>query len=150
MIMVDIFDVKIRSRVMASIKSRKTKPELKLKKAISGLGFSYQPKRLLGNPDFSNKKHKAVIFVNGCFWHGCHKHYKLPASNVKYWKRKIEGNKKRDKNNTIKLRKAGYKVIIIWEHEINNDINKCINKIRWQPNDKLAPGVIEHKRIRKQ
>ena len=103
---------------MASIKSSKTKPELALKKALRGLGYSYQPK-LQGHPDFANKKERKAIFVHGCFWHKCPKHYLAPKSNKEYWIPKLKRNVERDKENRKTLESKGYKVIIIWEHEIN-------------------------------
>ena len=71
----------------------------------------------MGKPDFVYPKFKIAIFVDGCFWHGCSKHCRLPSTNKKYWISKIEGNKKRDKKITNALRKKGWRVIRIWEHE---------------------------------
>lgn len=114
---------------MSSIKSKKTKPELALKKVLRGLGFAYQPK-MEGHPDFANKKIKIAIFVHGCFWHKCPKHYKEPTSKREYWFPKIEKNVLRDKKNKKLLETKGYKVIKIWEHEIKKDIKKALGKIK--------------------
>ena len=80
------------------------------------LGFSYQPKGIIGKPDFANKKYKIAIFIDGCFWHRCPKHYIKPKTNIIFWKDKIRKNVKRDGAITKKLEKEGWKVIRIWEH----------------------------------
>ncbi len=117
--MADRIDKKTRSEIMSKIRSRNTKPEIILKKLLKGEGFVYQPK-IKGSPDFANKKKKIAIFVQGCFWHKCPKHYTEPASNKIYWIPKIKRNVERDRENVKILKKLGYKVIIIWEHEIDN------------------------------
>lgn len=75
--------------------------------------------KIEGNPDILIYP-KTVVFINGCFWHKCPKCYKEPKSNKKYWLPKIEANVKRDRKNQRLLRKKGYEVIVIWEHEIKN------------------------------
>ena len=129
MFVVDWLSKKTRSKIMSSIKSKKTKPELKLKKAIRGLGFSYQPE-IVGHPDFANKKRKIAIFVHGCFWHKCPRHYRAPASKRKYWIPKINRNVERDKMNKSMLKSKGYEVITIWEHELKKGVKKAIKKIK--------------------
>jgi DNA mismatch endonuclease (patch repair protein) len=104
---------------MSHIKGSRTRPELELKKTMKIQGFSYQPKGVYGNPDFASKKHKIAVFIDGCFWHGCPRHYKKPKSNHDYWKTKITRNKKRDMNVSKELKSMGWKVIRIWEHVIN-------------------------------
>lgn len=123
----DYFSKKERSLLMAKIKSSKTKPELILKKALRGLSFSYQPK-VKGKPDFADKKLKLAVFLHGCFWHGCKKHCRMPKSNTDYWVNKIKNNIKRDCKNKVELKKGGYKVITIWEHELSN-LNNVLKKI---------------------
>jgi len=103
---------------MSRIKSSETKIELKLKPFMKSIGFSYQPKNVYGRPDFINRKEKIALFVDGCFWHKCSKHYKEPKSNREYWREKINKNSERDKKITKKLRKDGWKVIRVWEHSI--------------------------------
>ena len=125
--MTDVFTKSKRSSIMASIRSSNTKPELKVKKALHGLGFSYQPK-IKGKPDFINKKTKVAIFVNGCFWHGCSRHYKEPKTNKSYWRDKIISNMQRDKKNKIWLKNRGWRVITIWQHELNSNYGISFNK----------------------
>lgn len=119
--MTDIFTKEKRSQIMASVHSSRTTPELIVKKALKGKGFSYQPKAN-GSPDFINNKKKIAIFVNGCFWHGCKKCKKMPKTNKTYWTRKINGNVARDKINKAQLRKRGYRVVIIWEHQLKGKV----------------------------
>jgi len=109
---------KQRSHIMSKIKSTRTSPELKLKKTLNLLGFEYQP-RIHGNPDFANRKTKTTIFVDGCFWHKCPRCFRFPKTNRKFWKEKIEKNAERDRKTNKELRKEGWKVIRIWEHDIN-------------------------------
>lgn len=117
--MADRISKETRSRIMSRIRYRDTKPELILKKALRGFGFSHHPK-IKGSPDFIHRKRKIAVFVHGCFWHKCSKHYIEPTSNKGYWLPKIERNVERDKENKRTLRKEGYKVITIWEHEIKS------------------------------
>jgi len=127
--MPDKFSKGIRSKIMSSIRSNKTKPEIILKKEIKGMGFSYQP-NLAGKPDFANRKDKIAIFVNGCFWHSCPLHGHNPKSNKKYWLPKLKRTAERDKKNKSELKAMGYKVISFWEHDIIKKLEMCINKIK--------------------
>lgn len=108
-----------RSKIMSSIRSVNTRPELKLKRLMVGIGFKYHPKGVYGSPDFADKKRKIAIFVDGCFWHGCPKHYKTPTNNRTYWVMKIKKNRARDRQVKATLIKEGYLVLRIWEHEIS-------------------------------
>lgn len=125
------------SRVMSSNKAKNTSPELILRKAIysAGLrGYRLHSKKVLGKPDIIFVKKKIAIFVDGCFWHGCKKHASVPRTNVLFWKEKIARNKERDKEVNRKLRKDGWKVSRIWEHELKN-IPALIHSIVKKIND---------------
>jgi len=126
--MPDKFGEETRSRIMSRIRSNKTSPEIILRKALWGKRFTYQPK-MLGNPDFVHKKKKVIIFIDGDFWHGYNwkKLGKVPPEE--YWQDKIERNIQRDKKYNKMLKKKGYKVIRFWEHDIINDLGKCLRKI---------------------
>ena len=120
---------------MAAIKGKDTKPEMIVRKYLfsRGLRFRVQVRKLPGNPDIVLPKYKTVIFVNGCFWHGhegC-KYFRLPKSNVEFWKEKIERNIKRDKESTQALFDLGWKVVRVWECELRNKANRedTLNKI---------------------
>jgi DNA mismatch endonuclease (patch repair protein) len=106
-----------RSYNMSRIRSRDTKPELIIKPFMRKLGFAYQPK-MYGHPDFADKKTKTVVFIDGCFWHGCPKHFIMPKSNIDYWRKKISRNALRDKKVNMLYKNKGWKVVRIWEHEI--------------------------------
>ena len=106
--MTDIKTPEQRSRNMAVIKWKDTKPEMIVRKYLfsSGMRFRVQVRKLPGNPDIVLPKYKTVIFVNGCFWHGhegC-KYFRLPKSNVEFWKEKIERNIARDVRNETELK----------------------------------------------
>lgn len=119
--MTDTLSKEERSRVMAKIKSRDTKPEKKVRSLLFSLGFRFRlcQKNLPGKPDIVLKKYRTVIFVHGCFWHG-HKNCKnarIPKSNVEFWKNKIERNKQRFAEVSRQLQEQGWKVVVIWECE---------------------------------
>lgn len=111
-----------RSRCMSAVKGKDTKPEMIVRKFLFSKGLRYRlhVRSLPGNPDIVLPKYKTVIAVNGCFWHGhegC-KNYRIPKSNVEFWKSKINTNKVRDLLNEVKLNGLGWRVLRIWECEI--------------------------------
>lgn len=115
----DVVDRATRSRMMAGIRATDTKPELRLRRALHGLGFRFRlhDRRLPGKPDLVLPRHRAAIFVHGCFWHrheGCH-WCTTPASNESFWARKFASNVARDRTDTDALRQAGWRVATIWE-----------------------------------
>lgn len=119
--MTDTLSKEERSRVMAKVKSRDTKPEKKVRSLLFSLGFRFRlcQKNLPGKPDIVLKKYRTVIFVHGCFWHGhenC-KNARIPKSNVEFWKNKIERNKQRFAEVSRQLQEQGWKVVVIWECE---------------------------------
>jgi len=117
-ILTDIVNKKTRSRMMAGIRGKDTKPELLIRRELHKRGFRYRlhVKDLPGKPDLVFPKYHAVIFINGCFWHGhnCHL-FRLPKSRTEFWKEKIYGNVKRNKLNIKKLRSMDWRVLTIWE-----------------------------------
>ena len=119
-IMTDVLTKKQRSYNMSRIRSSRTKPELKIKDVLKTLKFSYQPKNVYGRPDFAHTKKKIVVFIDGCFWHKCPKHFKKPKSNKAYWKPKIEKNVLRDKEINFAYKNSGWKVKRIWEHNLKS------------------------------
>lgn len=114
----DIVNKQTRSRYMAGIKSKDTLPEVRIRKELHQRGYRYRlhSGKLPGKPDVVLKKHRAVILVNGCFWHmhGC-KLFKLPQSRTEFWKEKLESNVKRDQRNQVLLNQEGWRVFVIWE-----------------------------------
>lgn len=119
----DVYSKEKRSEVMSKIRSKNTRPEVLLRKALFAKGFRYRINynKLPGSPDIVLPKYKVVIFVNGCFWHG-HKGCKyatIPKTNTRYWVNKIEFNKARDKINAIDCARLGWRVITVWECQIS-------------------------------
>lgn len=114
-----------RSENMRKIKSKNTKPEMIVRKLIYSYGYRYRlhSTNLPGKPDLLFNKKKKVIFINGCFWHSHNQNCKfthIPLSNQNYWLPKLERTKQRDLENQNKLKKLGYKFLIIWECELEN------------------------------
>lgn len=110
-----------RSAVMGLVKSRNTKPEIKVRKALYALGFRYRlhAKDLPGSPDIVFRKYKTVVFVHGCFWHRhpkCKKK-RVPKSNIKFWIDKFEENVARDRKILLQYKELGWNVVIVWECE---------------------------------
>jgi len=131
---VDTFSKAERSRIMASVKSRNTKStELRFisilkDKNITGWRRNYP---LVGKPDFVFPRLKIAVFIDGCFWHGCPSHCRMPSSNMNYWNNKIEKNKIRDKKIKKALKMKQWQVIRIWEHEIKTGkLNRKLNRIK--------------------
>ena len=113
-----------RSRIMASIHSRDTKPELMVRRYLFAYGFRFRlaHPRLPGRPDIVLRKYRTVIFVNGCFWHGhdCPA-FRLPKTNTDFWRRKIERNRRRDADVQRRLAQMGWHCITVWECELTKD-----------------------------
>ena len=114
-----------RHKNMAAIHSSNTKPEVKLRHALWGLGFRYRvnDKRLPGSPDIVLPKYRTTIFVHGCFWHGhtgC-KNYTVPKTNTDFWVAKVRRNQERDQEVWRKLEAKGWSVIIVWECELEKN-----------------------------
>lgn len=124
-----------RHRCMSAIRGKNTKPEIVVRKFLFGRGFRYRLNhpRLPGHPDIVLRKYRTVIFVNGCFWHGhdnC-KYYRLPKTNVDFWRKKVERNKKRDVEEQRQLAAMGWHCITIWECQLKP-------KVRAQTLESLA------------
>ncbi|MNX55641.1 Very short patch repair protein [compost metagenome] len=120
--LMDIVTPEKRSRMMAGIKGKNTKPELVVRKLVHGMGFRYRLHRkdLPGSPDLVFPRLKKVIFVHGCFWHrhtGCRFAY-TPKSNAQFWLDKLEGNIRRDGQAVMALDILGWQVLIVWECEV--------------------------------
>ena len=122
--MADIVNPAKRSEVMAQVRSSGNKStELRLiglmrRAGIRGWRRSYP---LLGKPDFVFPKLRLVVFVDGCFWHGCSRCYRRPHSHRDYWDVKVQGNRKRDARVRRGLRRSGWHVMRIWEHELKDE-----------------------------
>jgi DNA mismatch endonuclease (patch repair protein) len=124
--MADVVDTATRSRMMAGIRSKDTRPELFIRQRLHALGFRYRlhDRRIQGKPDLVFPKYAALIDVRGCFWHGhdCG-YFKAPATNPEYWARKVMENQQRDARNFIAQTDAGWRSLIVWECAIRKAEN---------------------------
>jgi len=127
----DIISVAARSRNMSKIKSTDTKVELLLRKSLYKLGYRYRVHfPVLGKPDIAFPKSKVAVFVHGCFWHmhGC-KNSSIPKSNTVFWKNKLLKNKERDEKINETLKKDRWKIVIVWECDLENKFDKMIKTL---------------------
>jgi len=120
-----------RSEIMSHVKNKDSKMEILFRKELWKTGLRYRKNS--GRPDIVLPKYKTTVFIDSCFWHGCKKHCRIPSVRKNYWAQKIARNTERDKEVSKHYKKQGWKVIRIWEHEINKGqktINKIINNIK--------------------
>lgn len=129
--MADRFSKSVRSRIMASVKGKDTKPEIKLRKILFSKSLRYRKNYRIGSKiaDIAFTRNKVAVFVDGCFWHGCPTCYVEPKSNKGYWIPKIRNNKIRDRKGTTELKGLGWKVVRVWEHEITYNSESVSNKL---------------------
>jgi len=121
--MTDVFSKKRRSEIMRKIGPKNTAPEKRVRSLIHGMGYRFRLHRkdLPGRPDLVFPKYHKGIFVHGCFWHGGHRGCRrssIPGTNRAFWKKKIEGNMRRDRINYRKLKRLGWQYLVIWQCEI--------------------------------
>jgi DNA mismatch endonuclease (patch repair protein) len=128
--MTDVFDPRKRSEVMSRIRGADTGPELALRRALWAAGHRYRlNSKLTGRPDIVFPRQRVAVFVDGCFWHGCPEHAVKPKTNSDFWSRKLAGNIERDGRVNAGLENQGWRVVRIWEHEIEADVNSAVLKI---------------------
>lgn len=132
--MTDIVDTATRSRIMASIRGKDTKPELLVRRGLHRIGvrFRLHVRDLPGRPDLVFPKYRTVLFVHGCFWHrhdSCWLAY-TPSANSSKWLDKFEANVERDRRQVAALQKAGWRVLVVWECLLrSNDLSDLIADI---------------------
>ena len=122
--MADTVSPETRSRIMARVKSKGMKPEMRVRRLLHGLGYRYRLHRtdLPGRPDLVFPARRKVVFVNGCFWHrhdGCPR-VRIPATNRAYWLAKLERNHARDARNVAALQEQGWAVLTVWECQLRD------------------------------
>ena len=120
----DNFTTAERSRNMARIKGKNTAPERRVRSLLHGMGYRFRLHRrdLPGTPDIVLPKHRAVIFVHGCFWHrheGC-KRATMPADHREFWEKKLTLNKERDRRHLAALEGMGYRCLVVWQCELKD------------------------------
>jgi DNA mismatch endonuclease, patch repair protein len=120
--MVDVFSPAKRSEIMSRIRGRGNKTTelalVELFRCYRIAGWRRHAK-MFGNPDFVFRKCKLAVFVDGCFWHGCAKHSTLPKNNRAFWKEKLARNKARDRLVMRTLKRHGWRVVRIWQHQLS-------------------------------
>lgn len=123
----DIVDPTVRSRMMSGIRGRDTAPELAVRRFLHAAGLRYRlhVRQLPGTPDLVFARHRAVVFVNGCFWHaheGC-SYFRLPATRTTFWRDKLAANVARDKRVESELEDDGWRVAIVWECAVRQHLD---------------------------
>jgi len=122
-----------RSDIMRAVRSHGNKStELMLIRIFRNHKVSGWRRRtnLAGDPDFVFSRHRIAVFVDGCFWHGCARHCRMPTGNRSYWNGKIASNIVRDKRVNRLLRRCGWRVVRVWEHELTKNPGRCIRRIK--------------------
>ncbi len=131
--MADVLTPEQRSRCMAAIKGRNTKPELAVRRMVHAMGYRFRLHRkdLPGKPDLVFPRLGKVIFVHGCFWHmhTCRYGKVKPKTNAAFWQAKREGNRARDRRHVRDLRREGWEVLTVWECQLR-DPEKLERKLR--------------------
>ncbi|MBA4277796.1 MAG: very short patch repair endonuclease [Ralstonia sp.] len=137
----------LRSRMMAGIRGKDTRPELALRSALFAAGFRYQlhQRGLPGSPDLVFPKYRAALFVHGCFWHrheGC-RYTTSPKTNSDFWRLKFEGNVSRDARNVALLGELGWRVAIVWECALKRSVDEVAQSVGMWLRGKEAALTIE-------
>ncbi|MEZ6123351.1 MAG: DNA mismatch endonuclease Vsr [Planctomycetaceae bacterium] len=131
--MTDVHSPEQRSWNMSRIRAKDTRPELIVRSIVHRMGYRFRLHRrdLAGKPDLVLPRHNSIIFVHGCFWHmhSCRFGRVAPKTNAEFWQTKRSGNVHRDRRNLRELRKAGWKVLVVWECWTKGDLNKLAAKL---------------------
>lgn len=141
--LVDVVDVRTRSRMMAGIRGRNTRPELTIRRGLHRRGFRYRlhSRVMPGRPDLVLPKYRAVIFVHGCFWHGhdC-RYFRWPSTRPEFWRQKIRGNQRRDRDVQRRLGKAGWRCLVVWECALRDRSPHEVEEVVRRISDWLISG----------
>ena len=127
----DCFDAAMRSLVMRAVGKQDTAPELRLRRDLWRLGLRYRkhPRIARTRPDFAFLGPRIAVFVDGCFWHGCPRHYVAPVGNAAFWQEKLRRNQARDHLVNERLESDGWKVLRVWECEVNRQLEEVTARI---------------------
>lgn len=130
--MADVVSADVRSRMMSGIRSRDTRPELLLRKALHARGYRYRlhDRRLPGTPDIVFVSRRATVQVHGCFWHGhgCHL-FKLPSTRPEFWSKKIARNQEVDRRADEALKVLGWRRCVVWECALKGKTRLPLEKV---------------------
>lgn len=140
--------VSLKGRQMAAVRTQHTAPEVAVRKAMHarGLRFRLHRRDLPGRPDIVLAKHRTVVFVHGCFWHGCtvcDRGTRRPKSNAGFWSAKLDENRRRDDRNTAELTRLGWRVPVVWECETRDSdkLAEALDRIlNFVPSKRLNDG----------
>jgi DNA mismatch endonuclease (patch repair protein) len=130
--MADIWSQAKRSEVMARIRgtgNRSTEQRLATLFRAHHITGWRRHLPLPGRPDFAFRRLKLAVFVDGCFWHGCPRHGTLPKQNRRFWRQKIDRNRERDRDVSRELRRSGWRVVRVWEHELRRDLGTTVKRL---------------------
>lgn len=127
---------------MARIRGRDTAPEMLLRRALWKKGVRYRVnyRASPGRADIAFPSKRVLVFVDGCFWHGCPDHYVMPRSRAGFWARKLRENVDRDRRQTLQLEAKGWKVLRFWEHEVFTGLEDVVGSVRAALSGTAMPG----------
>ncbi len=121
---------KTRSQLMASVRQRDTAPELALRRALWAAGCRYRKQAALpGRPDIAFPGARLAVFVDGCYWHGCPRHYSSPATNRPFWTAKLSANDQRDRRKDTDLAALGWRSLHVWECRVKGELAEVVREI---------------------
>lgn len=138
--MTDVLSKEQRRKNMQAIRAKETALEIMVRKELWKKGIRYRKnvRDLMGVPDIAIKKHKLVIFLDSCYWHGCPEHGVMPKSNREFWEKKIKRNIERDTEVTSYYRSRNWTILRFWEHEVKQDLDGIIDRIIKAIRDKMV------------
>jgi DNA mismatch endonuclease (patch repair protein) len=131
--MADIYSKQKRSLIMSAIRSQGNKAtELVVVSLLRRNGIHGWRRHLPlpGRPDFTFARQRVVVFVDGCFWHGCPIHFKMPKSNCTFWSQRIQTNMRRDRRVGRHLRALGWSVVKVWQHDLRGSSPTFLSRLR--------------------
>lgn len=135
-----------RSRTMAAVRSRDTTPERLVRSALHRTGIRFRLRQKVAlptrtvTPDLVFRGARVAVFIDGCYWHGCPEHCRMPTSNRAYWTDKIERNRERDRRTDAELLAAGWAVLRHWEHEAPDEVARAVATALGRGVDGAAPA----------
>ena len=126
----DVLTKKQRSYNMSRIRSRWTSLEKRVHNLLKGWKVRHRMHpAMMGHPDILLTQTKTVVFIDGCFWHGCPTCFVAPSSNAAYWRKKIERNRSKADEVNLALRSGKWRVIRVWEHELRQNQHRAMKRM---------------------
>jgi DNA mismatch endonuclease, patch repair protein len=139
-----------RSEQMSRIRGKNTDPERRLRSALwkAGLRYRVHAETPVGQPDVVFPRRRIAVFIDGCFWHGCPRHYVRPRSHTDHWEGKLLENVARDRQQTLTLEALGWSVIRVWEHEVYETLKDVVSRIRLTFEEEVAAPTPDWRVVR--